>query len=39
VVVIDISLMGSAAAEKLAGLLLDHIFSHNQERFTGDRAS
>lgn len=36
VVVVDISLMGSAAGERLSGLLLDHIFSHNQERFTGD---
>lgn len=36
VVVVDISLMGSSAGERLAALLLDHIFSYNQERFTGD---
>lgn len=36
VVVVDISLMGAAAGERLAGLLLDHIFSYNQERFTGE---
>lgn len=36
VVVVDISLLGSAAGERLAGLLLEHIFTYNQERFTGD---
>ena len=35
VVVIDISLLSSGAGNKLAGLLLRRIFSHNQEHFTG----
>ncbi len=35
VVVIDISLLSSGAGNKLAGLLLRKIFSHNQEHFTG----
>lgn len=34
VVVIDISLISSAAGNMLAGLLLRRIFSHNQENFT-----
>jgi uncharacterized protein len=34
VVVIDISLLSSAAGNMLAGLLLRRIFSHNQENFT-----
>jgi hypothetical protein len=35
VVVIDISLLSSAAGNMLAGLILRHIFAHNQEHFTG----
>ncbi len=35
IVVIDISLLSGAAGEMVAGLLLRHIFSHNQENFTG----
>jgi len=35
VVVLDISLLSSAAGNMLAGLLLRRIFSHNQENFTG----
>lgn len=35
VVVVDISLLSSAAGEMLAGLILRKIFSHNQENFTG----
>lgn len=35
VVVVDISLLSSAAGNMLAGLLLRKIFSHNQENFTG----
>jgi len=35
VVVVDISLLSSAAGNMLAGLLLRRIFSHNQENFTG----
>ena len=35
VVVIDISLLSSAAGNMLAGLLLRRIFSHNQDNFTG----
>jgi hypothetical protein len=37
IVVIDISLLSGAAGEMVAGLLLRHIFSHNQENFTGGR--
>lgn len=35
VVVLDISLLSSAAGNMLAGLLLRRIFAHNQENFTG----
>jgi hypothetical protein len=35
IVVLDISLLSSAAGNMLAGLLLRRIFSHNQENFTG----
>lgn len=35
IVVLDISLLSSAAGNMLAGLLLRKIFSHNQENFTG----
>ncbi|MFN8657699.1 MAG: DUF87 domain-containing protein [Candidatus Obscuribacterales bacterium] len=35
IVIIDLSLLSSAAGEVLAGLLLRRIFSHNQENFTG----
>lgn len=35
IVVVDISLLSSAAGEMVAGLLLRHIFSYNQENFTG----
>lgn len=35
VVVVDISLLSSAAGEMVAGLLLGHIFAHNQDNFTG----
>jgi hypothetical protein len=38
VVVIDISLLSSAAGNMLAGLLMRKIFSHNQENFTGGAA-
>lgn len=38
VVVVDISLLSSAAGEIVAGLLLRNIFSHNQENFTGGEA-
>jgi uncharacterized protein len=34
IVVVDISLLSSAAGNMLAGLLLRRIFSHNQENFT-----
>jgi len=35
IVVIDISLLSSAAGNILSGLLLRRLFSHNQENFTG----
>jgi hypothetical protein len=35
VVILDISLLSSAAGNMLAGLLLRRIFNHNQENFTG----
>jgi len=35
VVVLDLSLLSSAAGNILAGLLLRKLFSHNQENFTG----
>jgi hypothetical protein len=35
IVVLDISLLSSAAGNMLAGLLLRRLFSHNQENFTG----
>jgi DNA helicase HerA-like ATPase len=35
IVVLDISLLSTAAGNMLAGLLLRRIFSHNQENFTG----
>jgi len=35
VVVVDLSLLSSAAGNTLAGLLLRRLFSHNQENFTG----
>jgi hypothetical protein len=35
VVVIDISLLSSAAGRMLSGLLMRRIFAHNQENFTG----
>lgn len=35
VVVVDISLLSSAAGNMLSGLLLRRIFNHNQENFTG----
>lgn len=38
IVVIDISLLSSAAGNMLAGLLLRRLFSHNQENFTGGQA-
>lgn len=34
-VIVDISLLSSRGGENLAGLILRHIFSHNQENFTG----
>ena len=39
VVVVDISMLGSNAGEKVAGLLLRSIFSRNQETFTGQIGS
>ena len=39
VVVVDISMLGSNAGEKVAGLLLRSIFSRNQETFTGQSGS
>jgi hypothetical protein len=38
VVVIDISLLSTAAGRMLSGLLLRRIFSHNQENFTGGQS-
>lgn len=38
IVVLDISLLSSAAGNMLAGLLLRRIFSHNQENFTGGQS-
>lgn len=35
IVVLDLSLLSSAAGNILAGLLLRRLFSHNQENFTG----
>ena len=35
IVIVDISLLSSAAGNMLAGLVLRRIFSHNQENFTG----
>ena len=35
IVVVDISMLGSAAGEKIAGLILRKIFNYNQENFTG----
>jgi hypothetical protein len=35
IVVVDISLLSSAAGNILSGLLLRRLFSHNQENFTG----
>jgi hypothetical protein len=35
IVVVDISLLSSAAGEKLAGLIVRKLFSFNQENFTG----
>src|SRR5207249_7364534 len=35
IVVVDISLLSSAAGRMLSGLMLRRIFSHNQENFTG----
>jgi hypothetical protein len=35
IVVVDISLLSGTAGSMLAGLILRHIFSHNQENFTG----
>lgn len=35
IVVVDISLLSSAAGNMLSGLLMRKIFSHNQENFTG----
>lgn len=35
IVVIDLSLLSSAAGNVLAGLLLRRLFAHNQENFTG----
>jgi hypothetical protein len=34
IVIIDVSLMSSGRGEELAGLILDHLFRHNQENFT-----
>ncbi len=38
IVVIDISLLSSAAGRMLAGLMMRRIFSHNQENFTGGQS-
>jgi len=38
VVVVDISLLSSAAGRMLSGLMLRRIFSHNQENFTGGQS-
>lgn len=35
IVVVDISLLSSAAGRMISGLMLRRIFSHNQENFTG----
>jgi hypothetical protein len=37
IIVIDISLLSGAAGKMIAGLILRHIFSHNQENFTGGK--
>jgi uncharacterized protein len=38
IVVVDISLLSSAAGRMLSGLMLRRIFSHNQESFTGGQS-
>ena len=38
IVVVDISLLSSAAGRMLSGLMLRRIFFHNQENFTGGQA-
>ena len=38
IVVVDISLLSSAAGRMLSGLMLRRIFSHNQENFTGGQS-
>lgn len=38
IVVIDISLLSSAAGRMLSGLMMRRIFSHNQENFTGGQS-
>jgi hypothetical protein len=37
VVVVDVSMLSSAAGNNIAGLLMRKIFSHNQENFTGGK--
>jgi len=38
IVVVDISLLSSAAGRMLSGLMIRRIFSHNQENFTGGQS-
>ncbi len=38
IVVVDISLLSSAAGRMLSGLMLRRLFSHNQENFTGGQS-
>jgi hypothetical protein len=38
IVIVDISLLSSAAGRILSGLLMRRIFSHNQENFTGGQS-
>ncbi|TMQ68694.1 MAG: DUF87 domain-containing protein [Candidatus Eisenbacteria bacterium] len=38
IVVVDISLLSSAAGRMISGLMLRRIFSHNQENFTGGQS-
>jgi hypothetical protein len=38
IVVVDISLLSSAAGRMVSGLMLRRIFSHNQENFTGGQS-
>jgi hypothetical protein len=38
IVIVDISLLSSAAGRMISGLMLRRIFSHNQENFTGGQS-